>query len=310
MELGHHPVRGKSSLISTDEPNSLVEMKCFYGFTPFACENRHDTKLNILVSLCANQSQGYALTCFQQHSKTLKFPREKQSDKVVPWEAIDLIHRILQERELRLCSQKYRANDILTGRPASANFLYTMDSQYKNIASYFVYPNDAADIKAHPFFRGIRWNELHLTQAPMIPKVKNWEDTRYFDDWRSIGDIDEASNHSDSEDTDQDLSEPREPGVEQENGPQNLDPHPEQPDLGIALAAEKHHDVDKQKEKKRPRDKILRDKKAGRTALEIRKRGAFLGYTWRRPRGPAMALGTDRGRQLPPRGHLGDLYVL
>jgi protein-serine/threonine kinase len=37
------------------------------------------------------------------------------------------------------------------------------------------------------------------------------------------------------------------------------------------------------KDKKRPRDKALRDTSVGRTVLEIRKKGAFIGYTYRRP---------------------------
>jgi hypothetical protein len=40
----------------------------------------------------------------------------------------------------------------------------------------------------------------------------------------------------------------------------------------------------RKKEKKRPRDKLLRDPEVGRTVLEIRKKGAFMGYTYRRPR--------------------------
>lgn len=36
------------------------------------------------------------------------------------------------------------------------------------------------------------------------------------------------------------------------------------------------------KERKRPRDKLLRDPVLGRKALELRKKGAFLGYTYRR----------------------------
>lgn len=40
----------------------------------------------------------------------------------------------------------------------------------------------------------------------------------------------------------------------------------------------------RKKEKKRPRDKLLRDPQVGRTALELRKKGAFVGYTYRRPR--------------------------
>jgi len=36
------------------------------------------------------------------------------------------------------------------------------------------------------------------------------------------------------------------------------------------------------KEKKRPRDKLLRDREVAPKVLELRKKGAFLGYTYRR----------------------------
>jgi hypothetical protein len=39
------------------------------------------------------------------------------------------------------------------------------------------------------------------------------------------------------------------------------------------------------KEKKRPRDKILRDMQTGKLALDMRRRGAFLGYAYRKPKG-------------------------
>ena len=38
------------------------------------------------------------------------------------------------------------------------------------------------------------------------------------------------------------------------------------------------------KEKKRPRDKLLRDKESAPKVLQLRKEGAFLGYTYRRIR--------------------------
>ncbi|KAJ6096575.1 hypothetical protein N7486_007321 [Penicillium sp. IBT 16267x] len=276
----------------------IILYECLYGFTPFACENRHDTKLKIL-----------------QHARTLQFPREKQTDKLVSQEAVNLISQILQERQYRLCSQEYQANNFLSGRPVTAQVLYSMDPRYRAITSYFVYPNDATDIKAHPFFRGIRWNELHLTQPPLIPRVRNWEDTRYFDDWKGISNIDEASSKSDSEGEDTDHEE--KPGSAALERPQSqpgstLEP----PTTGVAPAmtaeaiSKKAQDAERRREKKRPRDKILRDKKIGKTALEIRKRGAFLGYTYRRPKGPAMALNAERGCQPFSRGDLAELYAL
>ena len=37
------------------------------------------------------------------------------------------------------------------------------------------------EIKAHPFFKGVDWNNIRNTKAPFIPKLKNDYDTAYFD---------------------------------------------------------------------------------------------------------------------------------
>ena len=255
---------------------------------------------------------------YQHHSRTLKFPREKATDMILSPEAIDLINRILQERQFRLCSQKYQANDMLAGRPVSAQILYSMHPQHRNVTSYFVYPNDAADIKAHPFFRGIRWSELHLIQPPLVPKVKNWEDTRYFDDYKPIGQIDGISNASASEGTEEDHDPDSNPAAADAhdcpaNGVNPPDQPVPKPDPAVTAGpeAEKAQEVEEKKqERKRPRDKILRDKAAGKIALGIRKKGAFLGYTYRRPKRPAVALGAERGRQPYSRNYLAELYAI
>jgi hypothetical protein len=192
--------------------------------------------------------------------------------------------------------------------------LYSMDTRYRNIASYYVYANDATDIKIHPFFRGIRWHDLHMCRPPMIPRVRNWEDTRYFDDWKLLGNAVEHVVPSNSEEIGHCLASRKEPEA--------VDPGAEQPLLaeepGVEFqaaetAAEAAPDelkaADKKKETKRPRDKILRDKQLSRTVLEIRKKGAFLGYTYRRPNEIALALSTERGRQRHVRGDLASLYV-
>lgn len=38
----------------------------------------------------------------------------------------------------------------------------------------------AAEIKAHPFFRGVDWNTIREVDAPFIPKLKSITDTRFF----------------------------------------------------------------------------------------------------------------------------------
>ena len=49
------------------------------------------------------------------------------------------------------------------------------------------------------------------------------------------------------------------------------------------------------KERKRPRDKLLRDRNTAPKVLELRKQGAFLGYTYRRIREKKSRSMVDRG---------------
>ena len=41
--------------------------------------------------------------------------------------------------------------------------------------------NGAEEIKSHPFFRGLDWENIHNSKAPFIPQLKNDYDTCYFD---------------------------------------------------------------------------------------------------------------------------------
>ena len=41
--------------------------------------------------------------------------------------------------------------------------------------------NGIEEIKAHPFFKGIDWDNIRNTKAPFIPAIKNDYDTKYFD---------------------------------------------------------------------------------------------------------------------------------
>lgn len=211
---------------------------------------------------------------------------------------------------------------MLAGRPASTQYLYSMGPQYRDVTSYWVYPNDAAEIKVHPFFRGIRWDNLHLTIPAYIPKVKDWEDTHYFDDWKDIEELEKLEDSDTEKESDENLD--TKPQAASADNVASLSPDPplvQRPVPGgdaifpVAPAEPvtpdtPNQNAEKQKERKRPRDKILRDRKAGKTALEIRKKGAFLGYTYRRPKGPAMALRSERGRRPFVRGALADLYAL
>ncbi|PWY78190.1 kinase-like protein [Aspergillus heteromorphus CBS 117.55] len=261
----------------------IILYECLYGFTPFASEDRQKTKLKI-----------------HHHIRTLYFPTHRPTDKLVSAEAVDLINHLLQEKEQRLCSSKYRVNDSVNCRLASKHLFYSIDPRSRNYRGFYVYPNDATDIKNHPFFRPIDWDEIHQAMPPFIPKVKGWEDTRYFDDAGYEHEHEDVTAPSDGDHPEDDSAEPAEPAPAQDQG------EPPQYDDIVSQPPPKNRR--RGKDKKRPRDKLLRDRKVRKTVLEMRKRGAFLGYTYRRPQAVAMALAPDRGRAVLPRGHLSDLY--
>ena len=179
----------------------IILYECLFGYTPFACENRQDTKLKIL-----------------RHKTTLRFPQ----DQPVSDAALDIILAILQEKEYRLCSRRYDLNDYIqiSQRPdcgpgvigegrhfgAGLGLHHRKWSAHQNdqktnydYRGYFVYPDDAEDIKAHPFFRGVRWNRLHELTPPFVPRVRGLEDTKYFDEDEEISDVGDSESESETE---------------------------------------------------------------------------------------------------------------
>ncbi|KAH1456168.1 hypothetical protein KXW28_006621 [Aspergillus fumigatus] len=264
---------------------------CLYGFTPFASMDRQETKWKI-----------------HHHVQTLFFPAERPADLMVSTEAIDLINRLLQDKEYRLSSSKYKVNESLalpTNQRRSNRF---DDSSIQNYQGFYVYADDAGDIKAHPFFHGINWRTHHLTEPPFTPKVDGWEDTRYFDDNEDSLDNDDVSLTSEDNQGqgEVDGGHAHEPGLERVQS-QQKGCQPDQKDSPDLAKKNKHRKKDKHK-RRRPRDKLLRDPRVGKTVLDIRKRGAFLGYTYRRPNAVALALVPERGRSMFRRGQLPELY--
>lgn len=310
--------------------------ECLYGFTPFACEDRHQTKLKIL-----------------QHKKTLTFP-EPEVIKAPSIEALDLMIQILVEKERRLCSRQYELNDFTRKIVGGRVVRCAADKAHQNYQGYFVYPGDAEDIKRHAFFREIEWDTVHLRRPPYVPRVKDWEDTKYFDEEEPISDIDTAttideceavvcaetvnpspncpgvdpqqplqlqSQKSQHHHEDQNIvpsmaikvprrdcpvQDPHFPRAENVNDLKNplmpppnvgepivngrLSPGTTLVETGIQVdgptenvTVENIKPNAKRKEKKRPRDVILRDPSTGPQALETRKLGAFLGYEYRQP---------------------------
>ncbi|KAH8814942.1 kinase-like domain-containing protein [Xylogone sp. PMI_703] len=240
----------------------VILFECLYGHTPFLSDDggRHQTKMNII-----------------QHQDTFYFP----SKPYVSRRCQDLIGSLIKEKDQRLCSKRYKKIE------------YVGVNHNQDYAGHHVYPNDAEDIKSHKWFRGLPWERLHLTVPPFVPDVKSTEDTRYFDE-------EQASDFSDSI-----SSSTPEAGMLAALKPFDEDIQAKALDLiaqphSALMQKKAERDIDaldicdeqkfylkafvshySLKEKKRPRDKLLRDRRVGNKVMEVRKQNAFLGYTYR-----------------------------
>jgi protein-serine/threonine kinase len=169
----------------------------------------------------------------------------------------------------------------------------------KDYAGRYVYPDDAEDIKAHKWFRDILWDRLHTMVPPFVPDIKSVDDTHYFDEEEPISDFSESvaciPNPTIEDILDaikafpKDIQDAATRWIEK--------PYDSVKFRKIEKEMDRHDISDEQKqflkifvktygrkEKKRPRDKLLRDRLTAPEVLEIRKKGAFLGYTYKRMR--------------------------
>jgi protein-serine/threonine kinase len=156
-----------------------------------------------------------------------------------------------------------------------------------------VFENDAEDIKLHPFFKNLEWNTLHLQPPPFFPYVDEHQPiTKYFD---SEQDILGSSNENGSTLTgsENQCQLTRMPSMVsllvadlQEDSDTPLDVIRIKHDEALRWLAENNprlvRKLENLKHRRRPRDKILRDPDMIKTAMQVRKNGAFLGYTYRK----------------------------
>ncbi|KPI39244.1 Serine/threonine-protein kinase cbk1 [Cyphellophora attinorum] len=248
-----------------------------------------------------------------KYKTSLMFPDIGPEKQPPSFEAIDLIRSLLTGKERRLCSRKYELNDYTTQLIAGRPIRFPADKSNRNYQGYFVYADDADDLKCHAYFRHIPWDDLIHRRPPFVPRVNGWEDTRYFDEDQPISDIDENSTE-DEEDDKENQTPVAAPGSKASSQHQQEDQQIV-PSLALksppATPQEQFQNplmtppptagklpgsqtlVDSpcksprkiKKEKKRPRDKILRDPKVGKEALQARKEGAFMGYSYRKAKG-------------------------
>lgn len=163
----------------------------------------------------------------------------------------------------------------------------------------YVFADDGEDIKAHRWFKNVPWDRLHTMAPPFVPQIHCPEDTRYFDESGSIDDMTDSQQGSGPS--------PEEVRVVLQ------DFRPSFQNLALDLVAEPYdtiklrsidHRIEadplvtttekemlKQfvrmyghKERRRPRDRVLRDEWTKDVAMDVRKQTAFMGYTWKRMR--------------------------
>jgi protein-serine/threonine kinase len=144
-----------------------------------------------------------------------------------------------------------------------------------------------------------------MTVPPFVPNIKSTDDTHYFDEEDPISDFSESTSGPPA--TAEEISDALKPfshdiqifskcfierpydSVRLRKVEREIDGFPiggEQKEYLKAFV--KHYG---RREKKRPRDRLLRDKDTAPKVLELRKKGAFLGYTYQRFRPRRESIG-------------------
>lgn len=216
------------------------------------------------------------------HKEKFRFPvRPFVSDKCK-----DLIYRLIQDKEIRLCSKGYQMLDQIQPEIKIPTDKY----------GRYVFPNDAEDIKAHRFFKPIPWDTIQNVTPPFIPHINSLEDTHYFNESEPLDDRIESVTEKPGLTDEEVRWILRGYGMAVQNVAIRLinTPH----DSGALRSRDLEIDSmsafeDEEKEllkrfvreygrkvPKRPRDIILRDEHMKDTAMAVRKQSAFMGYAW------------------------------
>ncbi|CAG8468771.1 35009_t:CDS:2 [Racocetra persica] len=73
-------------------------------------------------------------------------------------------------------------SQIRLGSSSSKNTIRPNELYLANRKSTVMGLGDASDIKSHPWFKGIDWDNIHKMTPPFIPRLKDETDTKYFED--------------------------------------------------------------------------------------------------------------------------------
>ncbi|KAM0752692.1 kinase-like protein [Meredithblackwellia eburnea MCA 4105] len=141
----------------------VILFEMLFGYPPFVSKSRLQTRQKIM-----------------NWRTSLKFPSKPRISR----EAQDLLTSLICEKEDRLGSRGLvslsRPNSILMGQRSQGAAGWGANASAGGGGGKM---QDGADeIKAHPWFRGIDWENLHLQTPPFVPQLDNAADTKYFED--------------------------------------------------------------------------------------------------------------------------------
>ncbi|OTA92056.1 hypothetical protein M434DRAFT_45196, partial [Hypoxylon sp. CO27-5] len=228
------------------------------------------------------------------HKQTFAFPPRP----VVSRRCMDLIVNLICEKEMRLSSRRYRYRDINPDPSPIGRGRHRRG--YQDWTGRAVYPHDGEDIKAHKWFRDIPWDRLQYISPPFVPQLSGCEDTHYFDEEEPISDWSESVPETSSEIEDLALN-PLIAGTMFPRHVRGVIGQFVSVPYDSAKLKRMDHEIDAmapntelcdamkafvrafgRRERKRPRDRLLRDRNTKGPVLEVRKQTAFMGYTYRR----------------------------
>ncbi|TDZ60770.1 Serine/threonine-protein kinase cbk1 [Colletotrichum trifolii] len=223
------------------------------------------------------------------HNTTLEFPAQGPP---VSAQCQDLIKLLLRDKENRLSSPEY----------------YEQDQRLRlgvlHPPRQFVFKDGASDIKRHPWFRHVPWDGLRRMQPQWIPEIDDSYDTHYFEEDEPVSDWSESVASVAAErpvDAKVVVTELQYLGygnhmigfclglIDKPYDSARLKKIDREIDGQSRLSSEAKQCMKEvvrkygEKERKRPRDKLLRDAETKQEVLQFRKQTAFLGYSWRTP---------------------------
>ncbi|KAH9808025.1 hypothetical protein DFH28DRAFT_936840 [Melampsora americana] len=144
----------------------VILFEMLFGYAPFMARSRQITRTKII-----------------QWRSNLQIPNEPY----VSNEAKDLIKNLICDRNDRLGSRGIPISSIHPSRPTSFYNSISKQVQDGRTTSNYSGPSRAMkdganQIRAHPWFKDIDFDTIHLQTPPFVPEVSDETDTKYFED--------------------------------------------------------------------------------------------------------------------------------